>query len=279
MRLPGFTSGDALVTRVLLLFDFGAGRSNWGSTLMSTNRDRIPEGQARTAMVKLMGGFEAEVNGSSLLLPLDAQKLVAFLGLEGRPRSRAYVAGRLWSDGSQERAYGNLRSALWRVRKEAGSLVVADSHMVALHPGVHTDVNEMEDFVARLSQHNVASLDLQVDHRRFRGELLAGWYDEWALVERERVRQMGLHALESIAIGLLSTRRFAHALEAALAAVALEPLRESAHRVVIQIHLSEGNHGEAVRHYEYFSSLLRVELGLRPSPIMDRQMSNLLVAV
>lgn len=246
---------------------------------MSANHDLTSAGDAGPVLVRLMGGFEAEADGTPIALPLDAQRLVAFLALEGRPRSRAFVAGKLWSDGSQERAYGNLRSALWRVRKEARSLLTADAQTVALCPGVQTDVNEVEMLVAHLGQHDITNLDIEVDHRRFSGELLAGWYDEWTLVERERVRQMCLHALESIAMRLLSVRRFAHALEAALSAVALEPLRESAHRVVIQVHLSEGNYGEAVRHYEHFSSQLEDELGLRPSPIIERQMSSHLVAV
>ena len=246
---------------------------------MSADRYLISEGDAGPVVVRLMGGFEAEVDGTPTALPLDAQRLVAFLALEGRPRSRTFVAGKLWSNGSQERAYGNLRSALWRVNKEARSLLAADAKTVALCPGVQTDVNELEKLIARLGQPDVTNLDAEVDHRRFSGELLAGWYDEWTLVERERVRQMCLHALESIAMRLLSVHRFAHALEAALSAVALEPLRESAHRVVIQVHLSEGNHGEAVRHYEHFSSLLEDELGLRPSPIIERQMSRHLVSV
>jgi DNA-binding SARP family transcriptional activator len=125
----------------------------------------------------------------------------------------------------------------------------------------------------------MTSIDVEADLRRFSVELLAGWYEDWAVVERERVRQMCLHALESIALQLLSVRRFAHALEAALAAVALEPFRESAHRVVIQVHLSEGNHGEALRHYGYFSNLIEAELGLKPSPIIEKQMARLLVAV
>lgn len=244
---------------------------------MSENYDRTSERNARIVSVRVMGGFETEVNGTPITLPLDAQRLVAFLAVEGRPRSRAYVAGKLWSDGSQERAFGNLRSALWRVRKETSSLLCADSQTVALCPDARTDISEVEDLVRRLGQGSTADID--VDHRRFIGELLAGWYDDWILVERERVRQMCLHALEAIALRRLARRSFAHALEAALAAVALEPLRESAHRVVIEIHLSEGNHGEAVRHYEHFSCLLRAELGLIPSPVLERQMSRLLTAI
>jgi DNA-binding SARP family transcriptional activator len=100
------------------------------------------------------------------------------------------------------------------------------------------------------------------------GELLTGWYDDWVLVERERIRQLRLHALESLALTLAGQRRFALGLEAALAAVRAEPLRESAHRTVIQVHVLEGNVVEALRQAEHCRRLLRDELGLEPSSLL-----------
>jgi DNA-binding SARP family transcriptional activator len=246
---------------------------------MKSSTGHTREWREPAAFVRLMGGFEVLVSGRPISLPLDAQRLVAFLTLEGRPRSRVYVGGRLWSEGSQERAFGNLRSALWRVRREVDSLLFADSQTVSLVPGVGSDVSEIERVAQHLARFDGIEADMDLDHRPFCGELLAGWYDEWTLVERERIRQVCLHTLESIAVGLLASQKFVRALEAALAAVALEPLRESARRVVIEIHLAEGNHWEAVRHYEQFSTLLYEELGLRPSPIIEKQIAGLRVAV
>ncbi len=53
---------------------------------------------------------------------------------------------------------------------------------------------------------------------------------------------------------------------AGLAAVSAEPLRESAHRALIAVHLHEANYGEAVRQYERCRTMLREELGISPSP-------------
>ena len=80
-----------------------------------------------------------------------------------------------------------------------------------------------------------------------------------------RARQRRLHALDAAARGLAEGHRFAEALDLALDSVRDEPLRESAHRRVILIHLSEGNACEAVRQYESFRTLLDVELGAPPS--------------
>jgi two-component SAPR family response regulator len=97
------------------------------------------------------------------------------------------------------------------------------------------------------------------------GELLPGWYDDWVLLGRERLRQLQLHALELTATQLSCEGRYAEAIEAALAAVRLEPLRESATRVLIRIHLAEHNVVEAVRRFEVFRRQVVAELGIEPT--------------
>jgi DNA-binding SARP family transcriptional activator len=97
-------------------------------------------------------------------------------------------------------------------------------------------------------------------------ELLPDWYDEWVVVERERYRQVRLHALEALCVELASTGDYADAVEAGLAAVTMEPLRESAHRALMVAHLAEDNAVEALREFRAFSRLLHEELRLDPSP-------------
>jgi DNA-binding SARP family transcriptional activator len=95
--------------------------------------------------------------------------------------------------------------------------------------------------------------------------LLPGWYDEWVLLAQEQFRQLQLHVLEVAGEELLSREKPVPALWAALDAVDAEPLRESAHRLVIRIHIAEGNISEAIRHYLRYSSLLHEELGVQPT--------------
>jgi hypothetical protein len=70
-------------------------------------------------------------------------------------------------------------------------------------------------------------------------ELLPGWYDDWVLLEREPLRQRVLHGLEALSRHLVRAGRFAEAVEAAMVAVAVEPLRESAQRALVTAHLAE----------------------------------------
>jgi DNA-binding SARP family transcriptional activator len=101
------------------------------------------------------------------------------------------------------------------------------------------------------------------------GELLPGWYDEWVLLERERLRQLRLHALEMLADKLTTVGRYGEAVQVAYAAVRAEPLRESAHRAVVRVHLAEGNLAEAGRAYAAFRDLLADELGVVPTILME----------
>ena len=105
-------------------------------------------------------------------------------------------------------------------------------------------------------------------------ELLPGWCDEWVVAERERIRQLHLHALEVLAEQLANRGHFGSALEAALRVVRTDPLRESAHRLVIQVHLNEGNTREALRQYTTYRSLLWDEMQVAPSGRMQKLTSQ-----
>lgn len=225
-----------------------------------------PSGQALS--VRLLGGFELIDHSSAIDLPTDAQRLVAFLALQHRRLPRTYVAGRLWIESSADRAYGNLRSALWRVRNQSADLVVADRQTLAIATDAEIDTELATATAARLSDNRGECSEEDFDVGLFTDELLPGWYDEWTIVEREFHRQQSLHALESMAAKLSDQGRYVAAIHAALAAIELDPLRESAHRCLMRIHLSEGNYSEARRQFDSYARLLDEELGLGPSPLI-----------
>jgi DNA-binding SARP family transcriptional activator len=101
-----------------------------------------------------------------------------------------------------------------------------------------------------------------------RGELLPDWYDDWVLIEREYFRQLRLRALEVACDRFTGAGRLDDALATGLAVLECEPLRESAHRALIRVHLGQGNVSEAIRQYCFCRSLLRDRLGVDPSDQM-----------
>jgi DNA-binding SARP family transcriptional activator len=217
--------------------------------------------------LKLLDGFDLVCGGASVALPLSSQRLVAFVALHERPVLRSYVAGSLWLESSEERANANLRSALWRLHRNGRRVVECLGQRLALDPKVVVDLRESEGLAQRVL--NDGGDDLEIEPSALTGELLPGWYDDWTLFERERFRQIRLRALDTLCERLTQAGRLDAALEAGLAAIAAEPLRESSHRAVMRAHLADGNVAEAVRQYRLCRRLLNDQLGLEPSDQTD----------
>ena len=222
----------------------------------------------------LLDSFQLTCDGVEVPLPLSAQRLLAFLALHPRPLLRGYIAGALWPDTSEERAHASLRSALWRLRRPGRRLTQARDGRLGLDAAVAIDVRELDELAHRILERDGSSTlaDPTSELIGLSGDLLPDWYDDWVLVEREHVRQLRLHALEALCDRLLEAGTYAEAAEAALAVIATDPLRESAHRALIRVHLAEGNIGEALRQYAFFRRLSTQRLGLDPSPEMEQLM-------
>ena len=191
------------------------------------------------AAVGLLHGFELRCGGARVTLTHSAQRLIALLALHGRPVRREWAAGTLWLESSQEHANGCLRTTLWRTDPAARELVRATATELALADGVAVDAREMAASARRVFARDAEHDDLLALQQA--GELLPDWYDDWVVLERERLRQLRLHALESLCVDLSARGRHAEAVEAGLAAVIGEPLRESAQRALIGAYLAEGN--------------------------------------
>jgi DNA-binding SARP family transcriptional activator len=216
------------------------------------------------ARVSLLGGFELCVNGENIELPHSAQRLISFLAVNRGALMRMFVAGSLWTGASEAKANSSLRSVLCRLRPRSAVIHATSTHL-SLAPSVKTDLADWGDVVHRLRDDAVAPLPADVIALTDAGELLPDWYDDWLIVERERVRQRRVHSLEAVCMRLTEAGRYAEAIEAGLAAVAVEPLRESGHVAVMHVHLAEGNLVEASRQYEQLRDLLRENLGTQPS--------------
>ena len=217
----------------------------------------------------LLQRFELVAGGRAVSLPASAQRLLAFLAVEQREVPRTLVAFNLWPDKPEARSIANLRSALWRLRLHGSGLVESTASHVRLGRDVEVD------YAAALAQTR-AWLDTDLpdsahhDEALLRGDLLPDWYDDWVVTDRERLRQSRLHAIEHRCAGLLGAGRCAEAIDLALRAVADEPLRESAHRLLLRAHHQEGNAAEALRQYETYRYRMHTELGLLPSEQMER---------
>lgn len=217
-------------------------------------------------VLHLLSGPGVSSDGSRIDVPEGSKRLLAFVALNRRRVERRQAAGALWPVGDDERAAGNLRSALWRMRGAGIDVIEADKWSLALRENVVVDARLVHDWAGRLIGGRATDADLDLRPMWLEAlDLLPGWCDDWVLFERERLRQRTLHALEALSRRLRCAGRCAEAVDAALLAVAAEPLRESAQVALIEAHVAEGNRAEGLRAYEAFRRLLRRELDVEPS--------------
>jgi SARP family transcriptional regulator, regulator of embCAB operon len=223
-------------------------------------------------------GFEVGVLGTfrfrwgTEMMPPEAggsQRLLALLALRDRVMMRSAVAGTLWPESSEDHAHSSLRSALARLSELSREAVVVTPLDLCLDEEVGVDIRESRSLAHRLLDPGALLSESDLGHAAIAAlsdDLLPDWYDDWVLLEAEEWRQLRLHALEELADRLTAQRRFGLATAAALAAVRIEPLRETARATVIRVHRAEGNPSEALREFRRYTALLDAELGLEPTP-------------
>lgn len=224
--------------------------------------------------LSLLGRLELCRDGRPVAVSISAQRLLAFVSLHGSS-TRGLVAGSLWPAVGEKHAHGSLRSAIWRVGRSYPGLLWLSGDVVGLGDLVRVDVQQLRRQLRAIFDDGPVNEPLagSVLDR----ELLPGWYDDWVLFERERLRQLRLHALETMATRLADDGHYGSAIDAALAAVEADPLRESAHRAVVYVHVVEGNMTEALRQYRRCRVIYRRELGVEPSTLITSLLPRFLL--
>jgi DNA-binding SARP family transcriptional activator len=212
----------------------------------------------------LMGAFTLQVDGTRIHLGRREERLLAFLAMHG-PCHRPFVAGSLWPNSDEARALSNLRAAVLKVRQAAREVLDVDGSTLSLSPSVVVDLVELVESVEQVVHHETLDGE-RAEHLLGTGVLLPGWYDDWVMFERERLHHRRVRALEVLAVQELETGHADLALAAARDAVALEPLRESAHRLLIRAHLALGNRALAVTVLAHYQRDLARDLHIEPSP-------------
>lgn len=216
--------------------------------------DRYP-----TVELQLLGGFWLKRAGAAVPVQRSGQRLLALLALRG-PCLRSYAAGVLWGDRAEGRALACLRTTIWRLGQRGLQVSTADAAELVEPPGLRIDIRDLPAVVTRWR-----------DAGPIRDDLLPGWYDDWVIMERERLRHALLATVEARAVDDLDP---AARLAWALLAVRADPLRESAHRLVLQAHLARGNVAAARRHYDGVRAVFQAEFGVAPSQALEELASG-----
>jgi DNA-binding SARP family transcriptional activator len=220
--------------------------------------------------LRLLGPFEARCHGTPLprLRSRKGLRILALLVLRrDRPVERAWLAGALWPDSLHDQALSLLRRDLTDLRRalgaEAARIQAPTPRTLSLDlAGTDVDLVAFDVCVARGDE-----MSLRKAVACYRGPLLEGWADNWLLEERAALEQACLAALESLA-RYAAERGEGDAAERYLRrAVAVDPLRESAHRALMQRLADAGRFAAALRTYRDLRLLLHRELNAAPDPL------------
>jgi DNA-binding SARP family transcriptional activator/predicted ATPase len=219
--------------------------------------------------ISLLGKLKFERNDQPLpgLTSIKGQALLAYLAVTRQPCSRSALAGLLWSDMPEEVARTNLRVTLSHLLKAVGDTVIATRHSVEFNRHSHTwlDIEALEQ-AARSGAGLAAAAEL------YRGDFLddfhvpeAELFEAWLLVERERLRQLGLSVLDRVAGTALEQGQFATGIAAARRLLAIEPWHEEGHRQLMKLLAADGQRSAALAQYETCRRLLSEDLGVEPA--------------
>jgi len=217
----------------------------------------------------LLGRFD--LSGPDGVIDLPSRKLAGLLTYLActvpRPQRRETLSALLWGSHFDLQAKQNLRQALFRLRKVLGQdALEGDGEVVSLNPAaVASDVGRFEDLVRDGSRDA-----LRAAAELYRGPLVddvtiseEGW-NEWLTAERERLLELALGALLGLGEQELAAGCAEYALKVGQRAIALNNMREDAHRLIVRALTAAGRRAEALKHYQNLVVMLKRELNAEP---------------
>jgi DNA-binding SARP family transcriptional activator len=234
--------------------------------------------------IRLFGKFSVELDGQRLdgIEGGKLQELFCYLLLNRhRPHSREVLAGLLWGDIPTAQSKKYLRQALWQLQtalgpyeqKPPGRLLVIDSDWLNINyeADYWFDVREFERGFGEaqgtagqfFGPDRAANVTNAVE--LYRGELLEGCYDDWCLVERERLGNMHLMMLDKLMAYSEASGSFENGIGYGTRILGFDRAREHTHRRLMRIYYLSGDRTSALRQYERCVAALQEELGVKPA--------------
>lgn len=231
--------------------------------------------------IQLFGKFTMQADGKRLggIDSRKVQELLAYLLVyRDRPHPRESLAELLWEASSTAQSKKYLRQALWQMQQllpkaEAEPLIRIEPDWIRISPEASywLDVAEFESAFAeaqgipghQLGEAVAASLDRAA--ALYRGDLLAGWYSDWCLYERERLQNMWLAMLDKLMSYCEAGGQYEAGLAYGTRVLRDDRARERTHRRLMRLAYLAGDRTGALRQYERCVQALEEELSVRPS--------------
>jgi predicted ATPase len=231
------------------------------------------------------------------LLPQKAKAILVYVARTGQTQSRDFLAEMFWTDQTQERANGNLRMALMKLRELGNDTIEITRNTVEVN-NVWMDANVFEDLwrsIRRTVNPEKQVLSTQIDQLEqmvalYSGNFLSDFYvsdsqqfESWQLHQQEGLRTQYVQAAQLLVNFCLDTRDYPKGIRIAQQLLLADSLREETYRLLMKLFALSGDRNTALKQFELCKHTVRDELGVEPEAetkvLYDRIVTGELVTI
>ena len=227
--------------------------------------------------LSLLGGVTLLHNGAPLtsLKSRKALALFLYLACTGHAHPREALADLLWEATSTTQSLSNLRTILSRLPAPLTGSLLIERDAIAIDPtsALVVDAGELERALAAapslLSRESAVQLTLALE--KYQGDFLAGFqlndaprFEEWMVVERERLRMRVLAGYQRLTDYYLETGAYERGIQTAAQLLRLDPTDETGHGHLMRMLAYSGQRTAALTQFETCREILQSEFGVEP---------------
>jgi len=233
--------------------------------------------------VFLFGRFSTQ-RGDLVLTGLEAQKvqeLFSYLLIyRKRSHPREKLADLLWPNSSNTQSKQYLRQTLYQLQVALednsdphGALISVESNWIRMNPMADywSDIRQFERAFALTQNRRGHELDdaeacaLESAVQLYHGDLLESWYQDWSILERERVQNLYLLMLDKLMSYSAAHQEYERGIVYGSDILRCDVAHERTYRRLMQLFALAGDRSGALRQYERCVTVLAQELGVEPA--------------
>ena len=244
-----------------------------------------PDVQSSALQARLFGHFELLCDGEVVYLGRNGKALAILkylLAQRTRPVSQDHLMGWLWPESNLKKARWSLNSAIHGLRKLlSGCSSSAPVNYILLEEGyyrlspaveVATDVDEFDTRyeqgrrLERAGRPEEAAAEYEGAVELYRDDyLVEDLYEDWTMVERERLANAYADMLDRLAIHYMESGQLWESARACYRVLEKDRCHEDSYRLLMECYIRLGLRGRALRQYKLCERVLRQEYGTVPS--------------
>jgi DNA-binding SARP family transcriptional activator len=239
-----------------------------------------------TLRVRFFGHFEVFCDDNPIPLGRNGKTLTILkylLANRRRPVSQDHLMGWLWPQSNLKKARWSLNSAIHGLRKLLGGCSSSlSANCVTLEDGYYrlsqsvrvlTDVDELDECyekgrrLEREGRMPPAAAEYERAIELYRGDyLIEDLYEDWTMVERERLSNAYIDMLGRLAVHYMDTGQYQESIRGCFRVLEKDRCHEDSYRLLMRCYARLGLRGRAMHQYSMCEQILAHEYGTSPSP-------------